>query len=235
MLNLKKIVERKTFMNETSVPSLSMISHELKNPLTLIYSTLQMIGNHYPDVQKDPLWTQVLYDVEYMSQLLSELSSLNSSQIIHYSNVNIRQILTNILYSFSSEAQTQKKELSLKYDTSQMFIIGDAVKIQELFMNLVKNAMDATDAGDKISIHVKCRCDRLTVTVSDTGCGIDSERISTIYEPFVTYKPDGTGLGLAIVKNIVMAHNGLIHVYSKLAVGTKFLIILPVGTLKNKT
>lgn len=220
-------------MNETSVPSLSMISHELKNPLTLIYSTLQLIGNHYPEVKKDPLWTQVLYDVDYMSQLLSELSSLNSSQSLHYSNVNIRQILTNILYSFSSEAQIQNKELSLKYDTSQTILMGDSIKIQEVFMNLVKNAMDATCAGDKIFIHVKFRCNRLLITVSDTGCGMDAERIATIFEPFVTYKQDGTGLGLAIAKNIVMAHDGLIHVYSKLTVGTKFLVILPVMPSEN--
>lgn len=221
-------------MRETSVPTLSMISHELKNPLTLIYSTLQLIGSHYPEVKNDPLWTQVLFDVDYMSKLLSEISSLNSSQSLNYSNVNIRQILTNILYTFSAEAQFQKKELSLQFHTSQTNLVGDEIKLRELFFNLIKNAMDATKIGDKVTIRVRSRWNRLLITVSDTGCGMDEERMTTIFEPFVTYKENGTGLGLSIVKNIVDAHNGVIQVYSKPLVGTKFLVILPLLQPENK-
>lgn len=221
-------------MREMSVPTLSMISHELKNPLTLIYSTLQLIGSHHPEVKKDPLWTQVILDVDYMSKLLSEISSLNSNLSLNYSNVNIRQILTQILYTFSGEAQLQKKELTLKFHTSQTTLIGDEIKLRELFLNLIKNAMDATQEGDKISMQVRSRWNRLLITVSDNGCGMDEERAATVFEPFVTYKENGTGLGLSIVKNIVNAHNGVIQVYSKPGEGTKFLVILPLVPPENK-
>lgn len=231
---LEKKSERKTYMHKSPVLSLSMISHELRNPLTLIHSTLQLLGCHYPEVTQDPLWPQLLLDINYMSQLLSELSSLNSSQTLNYSQVNIRQFLTNLVLSFSSEAQVQNKEISLNIQTSRVLFQGDILKIQEVFINLIKNAMEATSSGDEIVIDVKSRWNRLVISVSDSGCGMDAERLKTIFDPFVTYKQNGTGLGLAIVKNIIEAHNGVIQVYSKPSVGTKFIIILPLVPPKKK-
>lgn len=215
-------------MHESQMLSLSMVSHELRNPLTLIHSTLQLIGCHYPEVRKDPLWTQVLLDVNYMSQLLSELSSLNSSQSLNYSQVNIRQILTNLAGSFSSEVEKQNKKIDLRIETSQVYLQGDALKIQEMLLNLIQNAMDATGRGDQIEIVLQSKWNRLIIMIKDSGCGIDSERLATIFDPFVTYKTNGTGLGLAIVKNIVDAHHGVIQVHSKPAIGTKFIVILPI-------
>ncbi len=214
-------------MHEQPVLSLSTISHELKNPLTLIHSTLQLIERHHPEVAADPLWSQLLLDVNYMSQLLSELSSLNSCQTLNYSPIDIRQFLTNIISSFSSSAQFQNKELTLNFETEQKILFGDSLKIREVFVNLIKNALEATKSGDQIVIDVKSRWNRLIVTVSDSGSGMDACRLSTIFEPFVTYKADGTGLGLTIVKNIVTAHGGAVQVYSKPGIGTKFILIFP--------
>lgn len=214
-------------MHEQPVLSLSTISHELRNPLTLIHSTLQLIGRHHPEVVEDPLWPQLLLDINYMSQLLSELSSLNSCQTLNYSQINIRQFLTNIVSSFSSSAQIQNKELTLNFETEEKTFSGDALKIREIFVNLIKNALEATGSGDQIVIDVKSRWNRWIITVSDSGSGMDACRLSTIFELFVTYKTDGTGLGLTIVKNIVTAHGGAVQVYSKPGIGTKFILIFP--------
>lgn len=105
--------------------------------------------------------------------------------------------------------------------------MGDSLKIREVFINLIKNALEATQSGDQIVIDVKSRWNRLVVTVSDSGSGMDGCRLSTIFEPFVTYKSDGTGLGLTIVKNIMNAHGGAVQVYSKPGIGTKFILIFP--------
>lgn len=207
--------------------SLSTISHELRNPLTLIHSTLQLIGCHYPEITQDPLWPQLILDIDYMSKLLSELSSLNASQHLNYSQIHIRHFLTNIVSTFSSTVQNQHKELSLNFHTSEIYLIADSLKLREVFINLIKNALEATEAGDQIVLDVKSRWNRLIITVSDSGSGIDSSRIATVFTPFTTYKPDGTGLGLTITKNIITAHGGSIQVYSKVGIGTKFLIILP--------
>ena len=215
-------------MEEPQKISLSIISHELKNPLTLIQGTLQLIGHHYPEVEQDPLWTQVLLDINYMSKLLSELSSLNSSMTLNYSQVNIRQILTNVVKSFSPSALVQGKKIDVNFETALEWVYGDNLKIQEMLINLIQNAMDATKSGDLIEITVQSKWERLVLIIRDTGCGMDKERLSTIFDPFVTYKVNGTGLGLAIVKNIVDAHHGVIQVHSKPLTGTKFILILPV-------
>ncbi len=215
-------------MHNLPMLSLSMVSHELKNPLTLIQGTLQLIGCHYPEIQNDPLWTQVLSDIHYMSKLLSEITSINSIQNINYSHVNIRQVLTNVVYSFSATSKIQGKNITIEYETDIQWIEADRLKIEELFRNLIQNAMDATDCGDEIKIIVSSRGTRLILNVWDSGFGIDSERLSTIFEPFVTYKSGGTGLGLTIVKNIVEAHQGEIAVFSKPFEGAEFVVSLPI-------
>ena len=221
-------------MKESPKFSVSVISHELRNPLTLIHSTLQLIGGRYPEVQQDPLWEQVMLDLNYMSKLLSELSSLNTSQSLNYSQVNIRQILTNVVRAFSSEAQLQEKSISLNFETSLQWIQGDSLKIQEVLRNLLQNAMDATQSKDYIDITVQSKWKRLIIIIRDSGCGMDRERISTIFESFVTYKMKGTGLGLTIVKNIVDAHHGVIQVHSKPMIGTKIVLFLPIHS-ENKS
>ena len=105
---------------------------------------------------------------------------------------------------------------------------GDTLKLKEVFINLLKNALEATEEGDAIIIEAKSKWNRIIFTVSDSGQGIDEEKRSTIFDPFVTYKTGGTGLGLTIVRNIIKAHGGSIRVYSKPGIGTKFIMILPV-------
>ena len=103
-----------------------------------------------------------------------------------------------------------------------------------MFCNLIKNAFDATDIGDEIFVDVKSQWKCLIVIMSDTGCGIDKERLENIFQPFVTYKPNGTGLGLPIVKNIINAHGGTVQVYSKPETGTKFMVVLPLEPSEKK-
>ena len=112
-------------MHNLPILSLSMVSHELKNPLTLIQGTLQLIECHYPEIQNDPLWTQVLADVHYMSKLLSEITSINSIQNINYSRINIRQVLTNVVYSFSANSEIQGKNIRIEYKTDILWIEAD--------------------------------------------------------------------------------------------------------------
>ena len=214
-------------MKESKMLSLSVVSHELRNPLTLIHSTLQIIGNHHPEVRIDPMWSQVISEIQYMSQLLTELSSLNQSQKLRYVKVDIRQVLNALMERFSVEAEKEGKHLMLRFETESTIFEADEIKIKEMLLNLIQNAMEATKKGDRIEVVVQSKWDQLIVNVCDSGSGMDMERQKNVFEPFVTYRAGGTGLGLAVVKNIVDAHRGIIQVYSKPSEGTKFVIILP--------
>ena len=110
-------------------------------------------------------------------------------------------------------------------------ITGDKTKLQEVFLNLLKNAFDAASPDKSIYLEASQEGDTVTVRIHDTGCGISEEQLPTIFDPFVTYKKQGTGLGLAICEQIIKAHHGTIAVDSTINVGTCFTITLPVNLL----
>jgi signal transduction histidine kinase len=103
----------------------------------------------------------------------------------------------------------------------------DPTQMQQVLVNLIKNAMQATTRGGRITLQTREASDGAWVTVSDTGSGIPQEQLNRIFEPFFTTKKQGTGLGLMIVQRIVRAHNGRIELESHVGRGTTFRIWLP--------
>ena len=110
-------------------------------------------------------------------------------------------------------------------------IRGDGAKLQQLFLNLFLNALDAMPEGGTLRVSLEsCDPDQVEVRVADTGTGIPSEALAKIFEPFFTSKPSGkgSGLGLAVAKGIVSDHDGQIDVASEPGKGTEFLVSFPV-------
>jgi signal transduction histidine kinase len=110
----------------------------------------------------------------------------------------------------------------------------DATQLQQVLVNLVKNAMQAMTTGGSLSLQTGETGDEVWVSVSDTGGGIPQEQINRIFEPFYTTKKKGTGLGLMIVQRIVRAHNGRIELESNVGHGTTFRIWLPLHERKPR-
>src|SRR5208282_1647569 len=103
----------------------------------------------------------------------------------------------------------------------------DATQMQQVLVNLIKNAAQAMTTGGTLTLHTGENSDGVWVSVEDTGGGIQPEQISRIFEPFYTTKKKGSGLGLMIVQRIVRAHNGRIELESHVGRGTTFRIWLP--------
>ena len=207
---------------------LSKFSHELRNPLTTVYSTIQLIELQHPEVKEFKYWSNLAHDLEYMNQLLTELSDFSKSESLQISTFSLRALLEQISLSFAASIAASDVEYTSKISPSIHQITGDKTKLQEVFLNLLKNAFDAS-APDK-SIYLEASCDDrfVYISVGDTGSGITEKQLPTIFEPFVTYKPNGSGLGLAICDKIIKAHGGVISVESTVNVGTTFLISLPI-------
>lgn len=211
----------------------SRISHEIRNPLTLIKGTTQLIETNHPEVKNFQYWNQLISDINGLELLLNEVSVFNHSESIVKQRQDFLHILNSVVSTFQPLAEQNGIELSLSiaeadipYYTS--FPI-DKVKINQVFTNLLKNAFEATDRGCFIKIVCKALPpSHLIIEVQNNGKMIPPDELPNIFKPFVTYKPNGSGLGLAISSNIISAHNGTIEVTSSKEV-TSFIIQLPLS------
>ena len=205
---------------------LSKFSHEIRNPLTTLYSTIQFIELKHPEVHTFSHWASLTYDIEHINHLLDELSDFAKSERLHLETFEFGPFLEQLLHAFTASTACSEVTFSSKIEPSLHQITGDKIKLQEVFWNLLKNAFDASIPKSSIFLHAFQKGDLITVQISDTGCGISSEQLPHIFEPFVTYKKQGTGLGLAICDHIIKAHGGTITVKSTLNVGTTFSVTL---------
>ena len=212
---------------------ISAISHEIRNPLTLVYSTLQLIESQHPEVLSFRHWDSMHQDIEYMNQLLEELSSYNNGEQLHLAAVDTAKFLKKAALSFAASLVDTDIEFTshIANELPQTYV--DSVKIRQTLLNLLRNAREAVDTCTNsvrptIRLNADCIDDMIRITVADNGCGINPQDLSSIFEPFVTHKNGGSGLGLAIARRIVTAHGGTLHVNSTIKTGSAFTIMLPV-------
>lgn len=210
--------------------TVSTIAHEVRNPLTLVSSSLQVMEIQHPEVREFPHWRQTLDDVDFMCKLLSELSTFNNGNTLHYSVFSIERLLKNIAVSFAITLDCEDSDIeftSLIPSTLGDYT-GDKIKLEEVFLNLLKNAKESLFGKGNIQLSAERGDSELIICCKDNGCGISEEIIQYIFEPFKTYKEGGTGLGLSLSKRIIESHGGTITVTSKEEEGCLFEIRLPV-------
>lgn len=224
-----------TRLLESHRMEVSAISHEIRNPFTLIYSTLQMIEGERPDVTACTHWQTLRRDMEYMKQLLKELSSYNNGDHLKLAPMDTNTFLKTLALSFASSLVDTDIEFRSEISPELPPVTVDGVKLRQVLLNLLGNARDAVtsascprDHSPSIGLRAGLSGGMLQITVSDNGCGIPEEELSHIFQPFVTHKENGTGLGLAIARRIVAAHGGTLVATSVPGVRTVFTVSLPI-------
>lgn len=223
----KQIISQLLENHHTTV---SMIAHEIRNPLTLVSSSLQIIEKQHPEVREFNNWTQTMEDIQFMCSLLNELSSFNNSSTLHHSVFSIERLIKNIAVSFaiSLDADGSEIEFTSRVMPGMGDFTGDKIKLEEVLLNLLRNAREAVGENGRISLTAERQKDTVIIRCQDNGCGIPENIIDTIFDPFVTYKENGTGLGLSSSKQIVEAHGGSIFAESSPETDTVFTVTLPV-------
>lgn len=223
----KQIISQLLENHHTTV---SMIAHEIRNPLTLVSSSLQIIEKQHPEVKKFNNWEQTMEDIQFMCSLLNDLSSFNNSSTLHHSVFSIEQLIKNVAVSFaiSLDADGSDIEFTSRVVPGMGDFTGDKIKLEEVLLNLLRNAREAVGKDGRISLSAARQKETVIILCQDNGCGIPANIIETIFDPFVTYKENGTGLGLSSSKQIIEAHGGSINVESAPETGTVFTVTLPV-------
>lgn len=209
---------------------ISSISHELRNPLTLISSYLQLMELAHPEVSEYAQWHPIQNELRYLNRLLGDISTLHQTGPLSLVPTDSMTWLTGYLESAKRLVQSLGNA-----DTHFTFWMSeqlptlplDTLKLRQVLDNLIRNSIEATDGPNTITLSASTLMQNLIIQVSDTGCGLPETDISSLFHPYVSHKPKGSGLGLAISKRIVEAHGGDLTVCSVPGQGAVFTILLP--------
>ena len=220
----KKIIEQLLQNHQTIV---SLISHEIRNPLTLISSSLQLMEQTHPEVRDFSNWDQTMQDLDFLCQLLSELSAYNNGSTLRYQVFSLQELLRSVAVSFAIALENASVSFRSSIDPAIKDYAGDQIKLREVLLNLLKNARESQ--ADEIVLSASSGCDTsgIQISIRDNGCGIEQNQLDQIFQAFHTTKQEGTGLGLSLSKRIIEAHHGTLTVTSAPGEGSTFTVFLP--------
>jgi signal transduction histidine kinase/thiamine biosynthesis lipoprotein ApbE len=215
-------------------------SHELRSPLTVLKGEISVaLSRIRPGEEYRNTLAQLEPTVDDMSQLVEDLLTLtraaSNKQVVSMSPLNIIDLVTTICDRLQVVANGKSITLQTHSDRASMIVMGDRIRLQRVFTNLIDNALRYTSKGGKVDVTLRNEGYSVHIDVRDTGRGIASEHLPRLFQRFSRADDDrardsgGTGLGLAIAQTIARSHGGRITVESKLGRGTCFTVALPLA------
>lgn len=225
---------------------ISNISHELKTPINVIMSAIQLINyntKESPSYSKNKNTLAIIDDnCKRLLRLINNLIDVQKHELddtkLNLSAVNVVNLIEMLVASVVPYAES--KNLNLIFDTNKEDVIlkVDSDKLERIILNLLSNAIKFSKPNGEIRVTLNFE-DCLYISVTDNGIGIAKENLNKIFDKFTqldtsfSRKNEGSGIGLSIVKSFVLLHNGKISVKSELNKGTSFLIELPLTETSN--
>lgn len=214
------------------------VAHELNQPLTAIRNYLaickQLLGQ--PQLLSESL-SEVDNLTQHMAEITSQLKTYAYKKPEEKQPVSMQMVIEHSLHLFLKRIDEESVILSTIVPEELIYVLGDNARLEQVIVNLIKNALDAMSDANvrKLSIELADQ-DGVTITVSDSGKGIDEGIRHSLFDPFVTSKKmgDGLGLGLAIVKSILRDLDGDIRVTDSSFGGACFTVILPSVTERHE-
>jgi PAS domain S-box-containing protein len=206
------------------------IGHELRNPLTAIRGFIKFMRENKEHI-KDDFLDIIDSELESLNHIASELMILAKPQAKYFNHLNLIQILDEAVFLLEPEAFKQGVKLFKNYHDSYLPVYGEKVQLKQVFINLIKNAMEAVEGQPEGRVFIDCgqKGSEVIVTIRDNGYGMPKEILEKIGEPFYTTKEKGTGLGLLVSYRIIKNHEGSVECLSEEGKGTSFIIRLPVS------
>jgi two-component system, sporulation sensor kinase A len=201
------------------------IAHEVRNPLTAIKGFLQLMDGNKK--YEDSYFSIINSEINRIELILSELLLLSKPQDLKFKECNLFETLKQIKTLIDTHATMSNIEIDLNYLTTIQTIVCDDNQLKQVFINFIKNAIEAMPKGGEISINVRSEgADTLKVQIIDQGSGIPKEHLERLGQPFFTTKETGTGLGFMISLKIIENHHGKIKIDSS-ENGTTIEVTLP--------
>lgn len=202
------------------------IAHEIRNPLTAINGFMKLLRSS--ERMNDKYFFIIESELKRIEFIVNELLVLSKPQTTHISKpVDLLSLLEQVTTLMNGQAALKNLKILPICTDQTLWIHGEAYQLKQVFINLLKNAMEAMNQGGNIYIHVLTNESDAQISVQDEGCGMTEEQIKALGKPFYTTKETGTGLGFMITQNIVHNHGGAITIESVPDQGTTFTVTIP--------
>jgi len=217
------------------------VAHEIRNPLNAISMATQRLKREFIPVDSSKaedfqnLSGVIRDEIKRLDGIIEEFLSFSKSRRLELRDFSITEILQKIVSLIREEASARGITIETKWRQTPAIIPMDINKLQQAFLNLIKNAMESMPTEGKISITVdKEGKNYIVVSILDTGCGMTTEEIERIFNPEYTTKEKGLGLGIPLASEIIRGHGGDIRVISRKDEGTTFEVVLPRERLNER-
>lgn len=202
------------------------VAHEIRNPLTTLKGFLQL--QQRTRALNDNHMDMMLAELERINLIVSEFLVLAKPQAIQFQPKDVRRIVTDVVTLLDSQAKLNNVYFATQFDEFVPLVNCEENQLKQVFINVMKNAMEAMPEGGMVEIAVQSRYKgQVVVVIRDHGIGIPAEHLSQLGDPFFTSKECGTGLGLMVSQRIIHNHRGLIDIASEQNCGTEVTISLP--------
>jgi two-component system NtrC family sensor kinase len=197
------------------------VAHEIRNPLSVMRSETERLADTPRDLDYLKRHRDLmLKHIDRLDGIVKKILGLSKNKDKQQVEVDLNEVIETTLQFFAFKRVAIKKELK---PTPK--VKGDPGELQEVFINLIQNALDAMPDGGELRLRANTTGGRAAVEISDTGKGMSEETSRKIFDPFYSTREAGVGLGLSIVERIVREHGGTISVESNVGKGTTFKLL----------
>lgn len=202
------------------------IFHEIKNSITLVNSSLQLVAKKHPEVCNFDYWNEAMSELSFLKNMVTQLSSARLCERLNIMQVNIYSFIHQIAGSIHALSWDQFI-CNIVLDEDLPLIELDPQLMKQAIVNIIKNAYEAMNCTGTATLHVSCENGLMHIAISDHGGGLDPAIADIIFQPLITSKTGGSGLGLVITRQIIEAHHGSLECVSQAGDGCTFTITLP--------
>ncbi len=210
------------------------VAHEIRNPLNAISMASQRLKRECSPADEEKrkdfetLAGVIRDEIRRLNGIIEEFLTFSKSRRLNLRDCPVQEVLQKILLLISAEAAFRGIALRTDWEEKPIVIPMDMDKLQQAFLNFIKNAMESISGEGTVTLAVrKTENGQVSIRISDTGCGMTTEEVERIFNPEYTTKEKGLGLGLPLSHEIIRGHGGEIRVLSRKGEGTTFEILLP--------
>lgn len=202
------------------------IFHEIKNSITLVNSSFQLVAKKHPEVCDFEYWDEAMSEINFLKNMVTQLSSARLCEHLNLMQVNIYSFIHQISKTIQSVC-LNGFTCDIILDDNLPLIELDSQLMKQAIVNIIKNAYEAMDCNGTATLHVFYKNNLMHIAISDSGGGLDPAIADAIFQPFITSKTGGSGLGLVITRQIIESHQGSLKCDSRPGDGCTFTITLP--------